>query len=382
MTVYQQKLTEVIQHLQQGDTDLGYRRLIDCALDTQNIKVYNTCIALHQWIATNPTQETEIKEKSIAFLQTLQAIHIPTVTTNNLILQATDVLKKYNNGVFTLGPINISINSGNIIGLVGENGNGKTTLLRILANELQHSSGTISYNFCKTDTSTYNLRTQLVYIPQRTPTWYGYVQYNLMLTATHYGITGAYNEALVTMLIIRFGLWNYRNRKWNQLSSGYKMRFELVRTFLRKPKILFLDEPLANLDILAQQLILEDLKYMAKSLANPVGIILSSQVLYEVEKISDEVIFLKNGAQDSFNRLREVENNTATTLLEIESNTTKEALQQALQNLQVSITLNGGTYTLEAERVTANEILIALVHGGINLNYYRNITYSTRRLFK
>ena len=382
MTVYQQKLTEVIQHLQQGDTDLGYRRLIDCALDTQNIKVYNTCIALHQWIATNPTQETEIKEKSIAFLQTLQAIHIPTVTTNNLILQATDVLKKYNNGVFTLGPINISINSGNIIGLVGENGNGKTTLLRILANELQHSSGTISYNFCKTDTSTYNLRTQLVYIPQRTPTWYGYVQHNLMLTATHYGITGAYNEALVTMLIIRFGLWNYRNRKWNQLSSGYKMRFELARTFLRKPKILFLDEPLANLDILAQQLILEDLKYMAKSLANPVGIILSSQVLYEVEKISDEVIFLKNGAQDSFNRLREVENNTATTLLEIESNTTKEALQQALQNLQVSITLNGGTYTLEAERVTANEILIALVHGGINLNYYRNITYSTRRLFK
>src|SRR5690606_10595788 len=106
---------------------------------------------------------------------------------------------------------------------------------------------------------------------------------NLKFTASHYGIKGEENELIVLMYMIRFGLWKYRNHQWSELSSGYKMRFELARTFLRKPSILLLDEPLANLDVLAQQLILEDLKHLSHSLANPMGIILSSQQLYEVE---------------------------------------------------------------------------------------------------
>lgn len=53
------------------------------------------------------------------------------------------------------------------------------------------------------------------------------------------------------MMIARLGLWNYKHLKWSELSSGYKMRFELARTLLRKPELLLLDEPLANLDVLA-----------------------------------------------------------------------------------------------------------------------------------
>lgn len=71
------------------------------------------------------------------------------------------------------------------------------------------------------------------------------------------------------------------------------MRFELARMLLRKPKILLIDEPLANLDILAQQTILDDFRNIAGSPYRPIAIVLSSQQLYEVEKTSQQVVFLK-----------------------------------------------------------------------------------------
>lgn len=87
------------------------------------------------------------------------------------------------------------------------------------------------------------------------------------------------------LVIARMGLRSYRELSWKSLSSGYKMRFELARMLLRKPQLLLIDEPLANLDIVAQQVVLDDFRTIAKSPFRPLGIVLSSQQLYEVENI-------------------------------------------------------------------------------------------------
>lgn len=142
--------------------------------------------------------------------------------------------------------------------MVGENGNGKTTLLRILAKEISYNEGELNYSFNQIPKNDYDLRTKLVYIPQRTAKWYGSLKDNLKFVLSNYGISSEENETRVLMMIARLGLWNYKHLKWSELSSGYKMRFELARTLLRKPELLLLDEPLANLDVLAQQVILED----------------------------------------------------------------------------------------------------------------------------
>src|SRR5690606_29231484 len=125
-----------------------------------------------------------------------------------------------------------------------------------------------------------------------------------------------------------------RNHQWSELSSGYKMRFELARTFLRKPKILLLDEPLANLDVLAQQLILEDLKNLSQSISNPLGIVLSSQQLFEVEKVSDKILFLKNGAPIYLAEANE-ESKELMTILEIDMEIERSALTEILAHLPV-----------------------------------------------
>jgi len=228
----------------------------------------------------------------------------------------------------------------------------------------------------------------LVYIPQRTDTWYGSMLENLQFAAVTYGYKPEENELVVELIIARLGLRKFRNHSWKSLSSGYKMRFELARMLLRRPKILLIDEPLANLDIIAQQTVLEDFKSIAKSPFRPLGIVLSSQQLYEVEKTSDQVIFLKHGVQKNLyqNKTLETTENTETVnhlVIEFESSWAQNELGDLFQKHgMVSIQFNGGTYIITfPDNVSVHDFLKIIAEKQVPLLYFRNISNSTRRFF-
>ena len=274
MDKHQIRVKEALHFFNDKDLFLGFRKLLDCAMDTQNMAIYKEAVELTDWKEKNPEDKDRLIHQSIALLEKIGQIEIKEYPVDSYILKATEITKRYGNKQFTLGPVSLTLKKGEVFGLVGENGNGKTTLLRILAKELAHTSGNLNYAFSKTNYSDYELRTKLVYIPQRTEKWYGSLMDNLRFVLSNYGEKPEEIELRVLMMVARLGLWNYKHLKWNELSSGYKMRFELARTLLRKPEILLLDEPLANLDILAQQIILEDLKSIANSVNNPIALIL------------------------------------------------------------------------------------------------------------
>lgn len=381
MKLFHEKLNIVSSHIHSGDYHLGFRKLVDCVLDTQDKTFYKLCIDFADWNESDLRNEAEFVERALELIQKLEKATFEIKLDKKPLLIAENVSKVYGRRKFRLGDISISIHEGDVWGLVGENGNGKTTLLRILAKDLKFDQGSLQYQIDENASSDYDLRTKLTYIPQRTPKWYGSLKTNLKFAATHYGIKGEENELIVLMMIIRFGLWKYRNHNWDELSSGYKMRFELARTFLRSPKLLLLDEPLANLDVLAQQLILEDLKNLSQSLSNPVGIILSSQQLFEVEKISDKILFLKNGAPTHLSNANEEEEQL--TVLELDILDSREDLNAALNSLAGhEIKFNGGTYLVSIPvKNGINQILQALVNHNIQIRYVRDISQSTRRLF-
>lgn len=380
MTKHQQRVKEVFHFFENKDTVLGYRKLLDCAIDTQNMDIYKKAIALTDWKEQYPTYTDELIEKAKVLLAEIEKIPVKEKTFDQSVLRARFILKSYGSQKFSLGPVSLEMNKGEVYGLVGENGNGKTTLLRILAKEISHDEGELFYSFNIAPKNDYDLRTKLVYIPQRTEKWYGSLKDNLKFVLSNYGVNPDENETRTLMMIARFGLWNYKHLKWNELSSGYKMRFELARTMLRQPEILLLDEPLANLDVVAQQVILEDLKSMANSVNNPIALILSSQQLYEVEKISDKVIFLKNGQYKDNSDLHN-ENNGL--ILEIESPNSREELQRAFQGFNLeSLTFNGGVFVAQFPKgINFSEILSALGNAKIEIVYVRNISSSTRRFF-
>ena len=140
-----------------------------------------------------------------------------------------------------------------------------------------------------------------------------------------------------------------------------------------------MDEPLANLDINAQQTILTDLRAIAKSAYNPMGILLSSQQLFEVEKVADDVIFIRNG--DSHYRNSEMRTAGKTFLLELESAAQRKDIENALQGHQLTIKYNGGIYMIESDMVSPEEILKLLFANDIPVTYFRDITHSTKRYF-
>jgi ABC-2 type transport system ATP-binding protein len=163
------------------------------------------------------------------------------------------------------------------------------------------------------------------------------------------------------------------------------MRFELARMLLRKPRILLIDEPLANLDILAQQTVLEDFRAIAKSPFRPIGIILSSQQLYEVEKTSDQVIFLKQGRQKNLHSSSTDENlqEEKHLVIEFDSEWNQSSLNETLKNDGlISLQFNGGTYiaTFNSGK-TVNDFMGIVIQNNIPVTYMRNISNSTRRFF-
>jgi ABC-2 type transport system ATP-binding protein len=199
---------------------------------------------------------------------------------------------------------------------------------------------------------------------------------NLHFSAAISGVKDEENIVMVDFMLERLDLTPFAHLTWNQISSGYRTRFEIARILLQKPKLLILDEPLANLDINAQQSILTDLRFMAKSVHNPMGILLSSQQLHEVEKIADTVLLIKKGS--CMFRTGEQEKTEKAFVVELETAATRDALQQVLGK-QGELQYNGGFYTITSKELSAQEMLAKLVQGKVTITYFRDITHSTKR---
>ena len=106
---------------------------------------------------------------------------------------------------------------------------------------------------------------------------------------------GDNNRRAVDDYLHRYDLGRFAQRAWSELSDGYLMRFELVRALIASPKLLVVDEPLANLDIDTRANFLYELTELTRTFSNPMCILLSTHHLNEAELIADDLIVLEGG---------------------------------------------------------------------------------------
>lgn len=304
-----------------------------------------------------------------------------------LICEGKGISKTFRNGnrKFVLPPTDISLHLGEITGIVGENGNGKTTLLRMMAGDLEITEGELHYpTFEAAPEDWYAIKQHIAFIPQHLNKWNGYLKDNLHFTAAIHGIKGSHNEERVDFIIHRLGLSQYKEAYWSEISSGYKLRFELARALVWQPKLLIIDEPLANLDINTQQLFMQDLRYLASSMREPMSILLSSQHLHELESIADNIIFIKNGEALYNGSMKDFGKDRTENIFELQVPQSKSELVSILKGIDgLKIEDHGQYNTIRVPlEIESSQIIDQLVKSGVSIHYFRDISTSTLKLFR
>lgn len=325
--------------------------------------------------------EEEVPEGEIAPVLTEQ------IRNNRTVFHGKGITKTYVSSkyTFTLPGIDLELKLGEITGIVGENGNGKTTLLRMVAGDLEATGGELLYpGFHASPGDWYKIKQNIAFITQQLPVWQGYLKENLHFSAAVHGIRGIANEERVDFIIHRLGLTRYENAMWSEISSGYKLRFELARALVWNPRLLIIDEPLANLDINTQQVFLQDLRYLADSTHHPMSILLSSQHLHEVESIADNIIFIRNGETLYNGKMKEFGQDRTENLFEISTSLSKLEINMRLSGLEGVMVEDIGRHIIihTPLQMDANKLLAELVKAEIPIEYFRNISTSTLKLFR
>ncbi len=295
------------------------------------------------------------------------------------------VAKRYRTGNFQLEELSFSMRIGQITGVVGRNASGKTTLLRMIQGEIVQDSGKLTYPSLTRDEESWpHIRRQIAYIPQFPAIWGGRLKTNLKYLAAANGSRGKRNEGLVDWHIQRYGLASYETARCKELSGGFRMRYELARALVSKPKLLVLDEPLASLDVLARQEFLKNLRAIAYSLEEPVPIIVTSQHLYEIEAIADQMIILDGGKCLFCGSLEELRVQSTLRLYELNIYASKRSIQRTLEGegMQVLETISDGYIVGVPKEISSqNSMRLLIDKFGDGLIGVRDITGSSRRFF-
>jgi len=199
--------------------------------------------------------------------------------------------------------VSFHIADNDIVGLLGHNGAGKSTIMRMLSGYLEPSAGSIHIGGFDLSRQSHPLKQQLGYLPENLPVYpemivADYLEY----AATLKGIEKSQRMLAVRRALSSTDLEERALDRIDTLSRGFKQRVGVAQATLGEPRLLILDEPTNGLD--PQQT--EHMRQLIRQLSRRATIILSSHIMQEVDAICDRVLVLRNGRLALDQRLQEL----------------------------------------------------------------------------
>ena len=211
------------------------------------------------------------------------------MTDNQIVIN--DLSKVYDNGFNALKKIKLEVKQGEILAMLGPNGAGKTTLISIICGIVTPSSGTVTVDGFDIIKDYRETRSRIGMVPQ---------ELNLESFETVFD-TVSYSRGLygkspkpehIEKILKDLSLWDKKDQRLKQLSGGMKRRVLIAKALSHEPKILFLDEPTAGVDVELRRdmwMVVEDLRKTG------VTIILTTHYIEEAEAIADRVAVINQG---------------------------------------------------------------------------------------
>lgn len=201
----------------------------------------------------------------------------------------TDLTKRYGD-LTALDRLNLTVNEGEMMALLGVNGAGKTTAIKLLSCLIAPSEGDAFLGGHSIRTEAVEVKRIINVSPQETAVAKRLsVRENLTLIAELHGIKNV--QERVNTVLFDLGLSEVADRRADTLSGGWQRRVSIAMALISEPKILFLDEPTLGLDVIARA----ELWAYIKALKGKMTVILTTHYLEEAEALCDRVAILANG---------------------------------------------------------------------------------------
>ncbi|MBF0382482.1 MAG: ABC transporter ATP-binding protein [Magnetococcales bacterium] len=219
-------------------------------------------------------------------------------------IEVKELSRKY--GEFkAVDDVSFQIEHGEVVGLLGHNGAGKTTIMKMLTGYLEPTTGTALIDGLEIGKDKQKIQRKIGYLPENCPLWSEMKVVDFLdFQATLHGISENDKPQVIRNAISRTGLLEKADQAINTLSRGYRQRVGVAQAILHKPKIIILDEPTNGLDPTQ----IRHMRSLIQELAQEATVIISTHILQEVQAVCKRVMILHSGKLVVDSNLEDLQN--------------------------------------------------------------------------
>ena len=284
------------------------------------------------------------------------------------IISISGLSKTYDTGFRALKNVDLTIREGEIFALLGPNGAGKTTLINIICGIVNATEGHVTVAGHDIVTGYRVTRFMIGLVPQELPTEAFETVWNTVSFSR--GLFGKpANPGHIESVLRSLSLWDKKDNKMITLSGGMKRRVLIAKALSHEPRILFLDEPTAGVDVELRQ----DMWNLVRSLRDSgVTIILTTHYIEEAEQMAERVGVINRGKLILVQNKRELMRRLGNKQLRLHLHEPLEAIPEGLSGFDLEFVPETGelvyTYHSQRERTGVTMLLNALGEAGITFH--------------
>ena len=298
-----------------------------------------------------------------------------------MLLEVNELRKTYATGFEALKGISLKVNKGEILALLGPNGAGKTSLISTICGITNPSSGSVLIDGYDISKNFRDARKLVGLVPQDiTLEPFEKVANTINFSRGLFGKKK--DDALTEKILTKLALWDKRDSRLMELSGGMKRRVLIAKALIHEPRLLFLDEPTASVDVELRQSmwnVVADLK------KDGVTIILTTHYIEEAEAIADRVGIINKGELLLVDEKTSLMQKFGKKLLKIELQKRLNQLPKEFSQENVKLSDDGLTltyiYDTKQKKTGITKLLSNLSNSGINLRDIQTDQSSLEEIF-